>query len=174
MLCPCDVCVFFLFLFVGLYDRFLEISSKYNLEQHAKNLSVKRKAIAISKFKNSAFRDGDIFVKNDISSAAISGGSVAGGISSISSGSSVTTGASSIFIGTLGYLILGKWGHAGFLDAQKRGYNDNYFLLSSSNETDTHERYKLTFSDVVSLILNPLSSVKLAGHVGHDKVGILD
>jgi hypothetical protein len=155
---------------VGLYDRFLEISSKYNLEQHAKNLIVKRKAIAISKFKNAAFRDGDIFVKSDISSSAISGGSAALGSSSISSGSSVATGASSILIGTLGYLILGKWGHAGFLDKERRDKKSNYFILSSSNETDTHEEYQLTFSDVVSLILNPLSSVKLAGHVGHDKV----
>lgn len=126
---------------VGLYDRFLEISSKYNLEQHAKNLSVKRKAIAISKFKNTTFRDGDVFVKSDISS-------------STTSAVSSSSGGSSGLVGTLGAIILGKWGHAGFLDAQKRVNDDNYFLLSSSNETDTYLANK---SGVL-------------GRVGYDKV----
>jgi hypothetical protein len=124
---------------VGLYDKFLEVVSKYNLEQHTKNLSVKRKAISKDKFINTAFRDGDIFVKCDASSANISSLSVASG---------------SALIGAIGYLIIGKWGHAAFLDTEKRGKEDNYFLLSSSNETDT---YKGDWWNAL-------------GRVGHDKV----
>lgn len=149
---------------VGLYDRFLEIVSKYNLEQHTKNLSVKRKAILKSKFYNRTFRDGDIFVKSDASSAAISGGSVAGGSSSMSSGSSVASGASSILIGTLGYLILGKWGHAAFLDAERQLAYSNYLLLSSSNETDVYESNKSPQS------LYEAINLKFLGRVGHDRV----
>jgi hypothetical protein len=139
---------------VGLYDKLLEIISKYNLEQHTKNLSIKRKAISKDKFLNAAFRNGDIFVKSDASSADISGGSVVAGSTSIALGSSVTSGASVVLIGNLSLLILGKWGHAAFLDIQKRGKNDNHFLLSSSNETDT---YKGDWWNAL-------------GRVGHDKV----
>jgi hypothetical protein len=149
---------------VGLYDRFLEIVSKYNLEQHTKNLIVKRKAISKSKFNNLAFRDGDVFVKNDASSAVISGGSAAAGSTSIALGSSTTVGTSLILVGTLGNLILGKWGHAAFLDVQKRGKNDNHFLLSSSNETDTYE------SNPLPRNLIEIPTLKFLGRVGYDKV----
>lgn len=95
----------------GLYDKYLKVCKKYNIEQHAKNLSLRKKSTNVSKFQSSQYIDGDIFVKYDISSSG-----------------SVTF---------LGLLCPGKWTHSAFLDAQKRNLDpNNHYLLSASDDND--------------------------------------
>jgi hypothetical protein len=56
------------------------------------------------------------------------------------------------------FLIPGYWGHSGFLDEVKRRSDDNYFIYSASNQTDTHDRA-------------PYFDGKLiVGRVGYDKI----
>lgn len=55
-------------------------------------------------------------------------------------------------------LIPGYWGHAGFLDNNKRSVNKNYFLLSASNETDNHSGTSYVNGKLI------------VGRVGYDKI----
>ncbi len=106
----------------NLYQKFEEVSQKYNLEQHAKNLRIHRKAIDPYFFTRlGVYENGDIFLKYDQSSSNSSGSNDAG-----------SSGGSNL----LNVLIPGKWGHAAFYDANKRAYSDNYFLLSASNQVE--------------------------------------
>jgi hypothetical protein len=59
----------------GLYDKFQHILQKYNLEQHAKNLNLRKKSVPENFFKSNGFRDGDIFLKHkpDLMDAIIPG-----------------------------------------------------------------------------------------------------
>lgn len=72
-------------------------------------------------FRSNNYINGDIFLKYDKSSSSSSNSSS----SSSSSGSNI-----------LNWLIPGKWGHAAFLDVDKRAEGGNNYLLSASNETD--------------------------------------
>jgi hypothetical protein len=94
----------------GLYDKLQDIIKKYGIEQHSKNLSMSRKAVSQKWFSSPNFIAGDIFLKYDPSSSSEAA--------------------------VLNVIIPGKWGHAAFLDTDKRDFGYENFLLSASNETD--------------------------------------
>ena len=103
----------------GLYNKFQDVTNKYNIQQHAKNLSMRPKNASIKRERllSREFIDGDIFLKYDRSSSA-------------------SMNNSSVGSNILGWLIPGKWGHAAFLDAARRELNTQHFLLSASDQTD--------------------------------------
>jgi hypothetical protein len=119
----------------GLYDKYIEIAEKYELEEHVKRLNLSKKSISEDKFTDSKFVDGDIFLKYDNSSSGSSNGS--------SSGSNV-----------LNWLIPGKWGHAAYMDAEKRKLGGNNYLLSASNMTDQGDKAQVGYDMTVGYWTN--------------------
>jgi hypothetical protein len=96
----------------NLYEKYLEIMAKYNINQLSKSLSLRKKDLSIDKFLSSDFLDGDIFLRYD------KGGSSSGSINGV------------------GWLIPGKWDHAGFMDTKKRNSGSSNFILSASPYND--------------------------------------
>jgi hypothetical protein len=114
----------------GLYNKFQDISNKYNIEQHTKNLRMRRKAVNIDVFSSTKYIDGDIFLKYNPNE--------------------------DWFSPVVDVVVSGHWGHAAFLDVEKRKEGTGHFLLSASNATDEAEEKKIIFK-------------KTDGKVGYDK-----
>jgi hypothetical protein len=94
----------------GLYDKYQKICKKYNLEYHAKNLSMRPKE---KKLTDDQLFDG-----------GWEAGDVLGCYTNSSSGS----------VGLLGWLVPGKWKHAGFWDKNMRNLGDRWCILSASSK----------------------------------------
>lgn len=75
-------------------------------------------SLSVENLQSEDFIDGDIFLKHDKSSS----GSSNNGNSS--SGSNIVN------------FFIGHWGHAAFVDVEKRGNDKSYFLLSANVETE--------------------------------------
>jgi hypothetical protein len=105
----------------SLEEKYLEICDKKKKKSEDR---VPGKSISTTAFTSTSLQDGDVFLKYDSSSSGSSNGSSGGS----SSGSNV-----------MNWLVPGKWGHAAYIDIQKRTLNDNHYLLSSSNQTDRYE-----------------------------------
>lgn len=120
---------------VGLMNKYNSVFSGFNLQDLIDYILSKMKSLSPSKFISEEFIEGDIFLKYDVSSSASSNGG--------SSGSNYAN-----------WLTPGKYGHAAYLDNIKRGNGGNFYLESSSNETDEY-------------INNTTGAL---GRVGYDKV----
>lgn len=94
----------------GLYERYQEICDKYNLDYHAKNLAMRPKEKKLT--------DDQLFY----------GGWQAGDVLAC------YTNSSSGSTGPLGWLIPGKWKHAGFWDKEIRDRGDRWCVLSASDK----------------------------------------
>ena len=120
---------------VGLLGNYQNIFEAFGLADLIKYIKSIATTFSPSKFESEEYKNGDIFLKYDVSSSGSSNGS--------SSGSNIS-----------GWLTPGKYGHAAYLDVVKRGNGGNFYLESSSNETDEQDA-------------NP---VFLGGRVGYDKI----
>jgi len=120
---------------VGLMSKYNSVFSGFNLQDLIDFILSQMQSLPPSRFESEEYIDGDIFLKYDVSSSGSSNGS--------SSGSNLS-----------GWLTPGKYGHAAYLDNDKRSGGGNFYLESASNETDEQ-------------VANP---VAIGGRVGYDKV----